>query len=54
MTVTATGFTPLSPLPIGAAVVMWESSHWPGKIFLLSTGKKNGRKAWIGALVAAI
>ena len=34
--------------------VMWESSQRLGNNFVRSTGKKNSRKAWIDALVAAI
>ena len=50
----ATGFIPLSPLSIVLTVVMWESSQWFGKNIVLSTGWKNYRKEWIGALAAAI
>ena len=41
-----TGFIPLSTM------VMWESSHWLGKNVVRSSGQKNCRKAWIGALAA--
>ena len=34
-------------------LVMWESSQWLGKNIVWSTGKKNFRKAMIGALAAA-
>ena len=54
MIVIATGFVPLSPLSVISAMVMWESRQWLGKNIMRSTGEKNSRKAWIGALVAAI
>ena len=54
MIVFATGFIPLSPLSIVSTMVMWESSQWFGKNIVLSTGYMNSRKAWIGALAAAI
>ena len=50
MIVIVTGFIPLSPLYIVLTVVMLESSQWLGK----NTVSKNFRKAWIGALAAAI
>ena len=52
--VTATGFIPLLRLSIILTMVMWESSQWLGKNIVQSTGLKNSRKAWIGALAAAI
>ena len=52
--VIATRLIPLSLLSIVSAMVMWESSRWLGKNVVQSTGKKNSRKAWVGALAAAI
>ena len=54
MIVIGTWFIPLSPLSIVSTMVMWESSQWLGKNIVWSTGKKNSRKARIGALVATI
>ena len=54
MVVIATGFIPLSPLSIVSTMVMWERSQWLGKNIVQNTGKKNSRKAWIGALATAI
>ena len=54
MTVMATGFLPSSSLVIEMMMVILESSNWLGKIIVRSTGKKNFRKTWIGALAAAI
>ena len=50
MMVIATGFIPLSLLSVVSTMVLWESSQWLGKNIVRSTGKKNSRKAWIGAL----
>ena len=47
-------FIPLSPLSVVSTMVMWESSQWLGKNIVQSTGHKNSRKAWIGALAAVI
>ena len=45
----AKGFIPLSPLFILSTMVLWEIGQWR------SAGKiKNSRKAWKGALAAAI
>ena len=33
-----TGFIPLSPLSVVSTMVMWESSQWPGKNIVRSTG----------------
>ena len=38
MIVIATGFIPLSLLPIGLTMVMWESSRWLGKNIVGSSG----------------
>ena len=54
MIVIVTGFIPLSPLSVVSTMVMWESSHRLAKNIVRSTGKKNSRKAWIGALAAVI
>ena len=54
MILIATGFIPLSPLSIASTMVMWESSQWLGRNIVQSTGKKNSKKAWIGALAAVI
>ena len=54
MIVIATGFIPLPPLSIVSTIVMWGSSQWFGRNIVLSTGLKNSRKAWVGALAAAI
>ena len=45
---------PLSSLSIVSMMVMWESSQWLGKTIMQSAGKKNPRKAWMGALGAVI
>ena len=52
--VIATGFIPLSSLSIVSTIVMCKSSQWPGKNIVRSAGKTNSRKAWTGALAAAI
>ena len=52
--VIATGFIPLSPLSIVSTMVIWESSQWLGEKILRNTGEKNSRKAWMGAVAAAI
>ena len=54
MIIIATRFIPLSPLSVVSTMVMWESSQWLGKNIVRSTGKESSRKAWIGALAAAI
>ena len=54
MIVIATGFFPLSPLSVLSAMVMWESSQGLGKNIVRSTGYKSSRKAWTGALPAAM
>ena len=54
MIVIATGVIPLSPLSVASAMAMLESNQWLGKNIVCSTGKKNPRKAWIGALAAAM
>ena len=54
MIVTETGFIPLSPVSVFSTMVMWESSQWLGQNIVWSTGQKNSRKAWIGALATAI
>ena len=43
-----------SLLSVVSTMVMWESSQWRGKNIVRSTGKKNSRKAWIGALPTVI
>ena len=43
----------LSPPSIVSIMVMWEGSMWLGKK-VWKTGKKNSRKAWIGALASMI
>ena len=52
MIVIATGLIPLSPLSVVSTMNMWESSQRLGKNTVLV--KKNSRKAWIGALAAAL
>ena len=54
MIVIATGFIPLSPLSVVSTIIMLESSQWLGKNIVWSTGLKNSRKAWIGALATSI
>ena len=54
MIVIATEFIPLSPLSVVSTIVVWESSQWLGNNIVRSTGERNSRKAWIGALVAAM
>ena len=54
MIVIATGLIPLSSLSVVSTTVTWESSQWLGKNIVRSTGLKNSRKVWIGALAAAI
>ena len=49
----ATGFIP-NRCPFYRQMVMRESSEWLGKDIVRSTGKKNSRKAWIGALAAVM
>ena len=48
------GFIHLAPLSVVSKMVKWESSHWHGKNAVQSAGKKNSRKAWIGALGTTI
>ena len=45
---------PLSPLSFVSGMVMRKSSQWLRKNIVQSTGAKNSRKAWTGALAAAI
>ena len=40
--------------PIDSAMVKCESSQWRGMSIVQSTGKKNSRKAWLGALAATV
>ena len=47
-------FIPLSPLSIVSTGVMLESSQWLGKNIMRNIGQKNSRKAWIGAMSAAM
>ena len=50
----ATGFIPLTPLSTVSTMVIWESSQWLRKPIVLSTGKKNFRRGWVGILATAI
>ena len=52
--VIATGFIPLSSLSVVSTMVMWESSQWLGKNIMRNNSSVNSRKAWLGALAAAI
>ena len=54
MMVIVIGFVPFSLLSVVSTMGVWESSQWLGKNIVRSTGYKNSRKAWIGALAAAI
>ena len=54
MIVIATGFILLSPLSFVSKMVLCKCSQKLGKNVVQSTGKKNSRKACIGARAAAI
>ena len=53
MKVFATGFNPVSQMSVVCTMVVWESSLWLEK-YMRSTGKRDFRKAWIGAATTAI
>ena len=46
-----TGFVPLPLLTILSTMSLGESSQSLGKIVVRSTGERDSRKAWIGAMM---